>query len=923
MKRHRSSSVKRPRKFSDQRAVDPAEYHCVPLEPRQGFKLILTPPEAGKINVTCFSPFMTVGEITADKHGRAVYPFIPKFDLPVGQDMAIGSILVETVTGETKKSSTVILYHSSSKEPSEAVWCYNPDEITVRLEPHQSLNVHLSEPGFESAGWVHEFDPYDTNFNFEMVEAAPSDPYHFDSTLNCHLDSVSESAVAVAKVLNSPGKRAANLVFVLDKKSAANTTRLSGTLFAGRLILTGRIGETRRVRIINIVVKISGNKKKLADFPAYRLEHVTKRGEEVVNKVLVLVNPGDNEAIDLPVGTNTARIEMVKPAVLLNEESPDLRWEIVPDRESSQFHLNVSDKPDISRWGTTFQCWEISPSIVARNDVASFAGAVFIRPVGRQVTGRRIAIWAVPLDVNQDRGRVRETTITPSIVKPFSHDEQVALRRSKRVNSSNFTYPGKIAICKDLKLTKIECKSIMDGVTTVPAETPSVTHRSHASYDSDDYHHGCGVPSLPGVNSNRNRKKNTATPVSYVTPQQQSFHDLTYHFDPADGAVINAAPGSRHALKMTCEGDRVWTTQVTNDDQIHIVESKIVKTATGEMQLAVIIQCATDLARANSLAGVLKFADGQRTKTISIRTSREGFSRRRFESDKLVNLATWEKTSTGGLGKIVRHFRHNECLVVKPHEMAYIRLTDQEHGRMYVVQRPLPDVVWNNAALDGVREKMNRDRPWIQSTGPTSLCRTITMKPLEAQNPFAKQIAKAIGERQDPVFVADIVFEHEDLTSEIEVDSPYGRIRRTTTVTKVLKYYIDFSNELPSDQKTVSWHSFEQPLKSIERVTVGEKVSVRFKSKKISVETGSVKRNVEYPWYAEEDFGSQTNLQYIKFLGLKKDEGDFVFEIDTVAPTTGADGKAFAGVAADGSLSLRFHCGMNLEVFRLAIDPIK
>lgn len=900
MKRNRVK-VKKVKKFSDQRAVDPcAEYHCVPIEPRQGFKLVLTPPDNGKINVTCFSPFMTVGETVKDKHGRLIYAFIHKFDLPVGQDMAVGSILVET--GENKKSTTIVLYHSSSKE-SEAVWCYNPNEITVRLEPHQSLNVHLSEPGFEGAGWTHEFDPYDTSLNFEMVGAATSDPYCFDATPNCLLDSVSQSAVAVAKILNSPGKKAANLIFALDKKSAANTTKLSGTLFAGRLILTGKKGEISRVCIVNIVIRIGKSKKKLVDFPAYRLEHITKRGEEVVNKVLVLVNPGDNEAIDLPFGTNTARIEMVKPSVLLNEESSDLRWELVPETEGIQFGLNVFDKPDISRWGTNFQCWEVSPT-VSRSDVASFAGAFFIRPAGSKSAGRRISIWSVPLDVNQDKV---EQKIAPTAVRPFSHNEQVALRRSKRVN--NFAYPGKIAICQDLKLVRIECKSIMDNITTVPTETVVVNRQ----YTSPDDYHSCG-----DVNRNRKKTSSALSVLHQPATQHQSLNDLTYHFDPADGAVINAIPGSRHSLKFTCHDDNIWTVQVINDEQIHIVESKIVKLTTGEMQLVVVVQCSSDLARANSLSGVLRFDNGHKVKTISIRSLREGYSRRRLESDNVVNLATWDKIATGG--KIVRNFRHNECLVVKPNEMSYIRMTDQKHGRMYIVQRPMPDLVWNSSALDGVREKINRDRPWIQSTGPTSLCRTITMKPFELQNPFAKQIAKAIGEIKDPVFVADIVFEHEDLASEIDVDSPYGQIRRTTTITKVLKYCIDFSKE-EVQQKVANWDNFEEPFQSIEKVTVGAKVGVRFKARKISVETGGSKKTVEYPWYTEEDFGNQSNLLHVKLLGLRKDDGDFVFEIDTLAPTIGVDGKPFSGVAKDGSIGLKFHCGTNLEVFRIVIDP--
>ncbi len=240
-----------------------------------------------------------------------------------------------------------------------------------------------------------------------------------------------------------------------------------------------------------------------------------------------------------------------------------------------------------------------------------------------------------------------------------------------------------------------------------------------------------------------------------------------------------------------------WALKVSDDRLIKILDirSMITGDKAGYMDVTVQSSLSSELST-SVLGGNLVFTSGSDHRNIKVRVVSANKTvfpeipftpRRQIEGHKRTNTSIF---------RIVKAFQHHDSITITPNETLYVKLPVFMDGYTVsadLVQKPLPASI----NLDyQTRQKINPSCVWYPTGFPLVMNRAVVLRNLDKINPVWDAILKEIKDKKHAIHIADLVFQGVS-NDDVVVDSPFGEIKQSVQVTKVIHIMLAPSQELP------------------------------------------------------------------------------------------------------------------------------
>jgi len=889
--RRKKSVSARPKSFNSWRLVNPiGGFHKVPLAARQGFNLVLESvaqlrPQFGTANewvVKMSSDLMVYEGKTIDKGDREVYHFVQKYDLDrcvlptCGNEdtVCLGSIFItvkDAPNGDAPESQ-LLLHVPKSNE--ELVCVVDPSDEYVQILPHSKLKVAITQPlaNYE-IDWDVEIDPYDPNLKLVSLGNGTQIANDlWNPTVNACLDS---NTITIVKEEKEKVCSVKYFEFALSKESAKiSATMKNGFVLMTKLVFRGKDKDgTALTKVVNVVLNIPKERKTYKRFPAFSVdssgtkkqvteiapENPMARREEKVDNLNTIVNPGENEALELNPSDAKICIKLPLPKSIYPGRSDDSRWKIGLEGNSSK--LNLTSQADQIQWGHTFQVVtaEINPIHVPDSNSSGFIGALILSIDADEAAppvSRRLSVWFTkPFCKNSGTqnyscGTSGSTYNNPSFSK--SHEDRIKRIGEHTRRQADYNRP---AICTDLVIEKIQSKSFLDGLKTInfmsltPPVSPPTCYPGgfHSRKKESGHQHGTYNPQPMG----------TKIAPFEQTPTGRIYHDLGDNHEviiPASSMAIIRMPFREINGSLCC-----WAVKIVDDRLIKIVDikSSISANSRGFMEVTVEGNLTSDIA-GSANAGNIVFTSGNDVRNIKFRVvsanSRVYFPEISFKPGRIIEPRKISNYT------VVRAFQNHDSVIISPSDMLYVKIPSlMENFTVSVdlMQKPLPPGI---SLEHQVRQLINDKCVWYPTAFPAIMNKAAVLRKIADTNPAWTHILKGIQNKKQPIHIADLVFRGVS-NDDTCVDSSFGEIRQSVTISKTIHVMLLPNIDCPDSGHQICIYAPENNTEA--PINEGDEVSVTLKPNKFNTEW-------EWPWY----YVGKSN-EGVEWIKLEKKSGDY------------------------------------------------
>lgn len=440
------------------RVVNPtARWHTSRLYPRQPLIIMLRKPsmflenvsDDAEFKVSAYSEFLIIEEMEEDTEtGDKVFTINQKFDLSGWAEygeVLLGEINITLHNNnhakahkQNYKSSICVIQHGRE----DTLTVVNPVAHTVKVEPHQLLEIVCFEPAWnnwepgkvEAAGlrdqWSFKATRHGENrqglamtqVRYEIAgdrsgvltpeEGQFAIKNRFGLTVNPRLSPVGRGIVEQELAAMVKPVREHHWWFACDKSTLKSVLNLRNDSYeVGSLDFEGKCSEAAgepnytTLRTVDVLLSVRGKKKHKMhpyhinpDSVEHKMELI-KRAEDRARRVLS--NPLSTEQVDFDSGFQEVTIEIAQPTCMWADLPDTARWEFkVDETRLAPKHVKIELMDNYYRWGKLFQRAKITHDFSPKNDTETkFLGAVFVVCPGKEDHHdgkKRIAFWLTP-----------------------------------------------------------------------------------------------------------------------------------------------------------------------------------------------------------------------------------------------------------------------------------------------------------------------------------------------------------------------------------------------------------------------------------------------------------------------------------------------------------------------------------------------
>jgi hypothetical protein len=438
-----------------------------------------------KFNVNIHSDYLVLERYEHDPNtDDKVFYISPKYNMAEWQEfgeVVLGEINISLEGNnhpeakDQRYGCTICVVQQSPR--SEIVTVINPQSSTVKIEPHQILEVvcfetswnkfkagQIEVPGLRDE-WDHvendlannEFDLKLKRIHYEIAgDTLRNGKFpvksRFGLKINQKLDPMIQEVVEAEMCEQNPPAREHHWWFSCDEASQKKVLDLANGVYpVCTLDFEGVCSEFSgeldysALRTTNIQLAVRGkNKSKMHPFYLNpdSVEHkmeVVKRTSDKFNQILT--NPLAVEQIDFEPGYESLVIEVVQPNCLWNDLPEDTQWDFVFDTKPiCPRFVKMTQLESRHQWGKKYQRIRINHNFVPDKNAleSKFLGAIFIFCKGKEEDhdGRkRISFWLTP---NARKDSTYRTG--PSTPLPLLSEKKKKSNISSPTSSSSLHY---------------------------------------------------------------------------------------------------------------------------------------------------------------------------------------------------------------------------------------------------------------------------------------------------------------------------------------------------------------------------------------------------------------------------------------------------------------------------------------------------
>jgi len=881
--------------------------------------------------VTTYSDFLIVECVEENESGDKLYTINQKYDLSGRAEhgeMYLGEINIRLANNthvSAKKqdyaSSVCVIHHGNE----EVLTVLNPIAHTVKVEPHQLLEVICSEPAwndcdFDASG---ENDKWTTrevsdnrnghNLTFKQVRYEIVERTAIHLKVNPLLGAISRAIVEQELKMAVKSVREHHWWFAIDDSSQKTVLKLSNDNYEVCTFDFDGTCELRSTfRSVDVLLAVRGKKKNKMhphfikpDSVELKLELV-KRDNDRMNRVLT--NPLSAEQVDFDSSYGEMTVEIIQPNCLWADLGEEVRWDFKIDESNcAPRHCKIEVLDNYYRWGKLFQRIKVKHDFVQKNDTETkFLGAIFITCPGKLDNHdgkKRISFWFTP----------GESSPTSSYSTPKRLTSATS-NTSSCNNSSIYSGKKKEKEYKSPRVSEVE----IEELESLTLEDSHKTRKHSEIWVSTNYHQSyCGnyqghefykaeakkkagrstseYPTRRTFRANENKNgseesKNEKTGIGGSSTTHKTLigagNDSALApafivYNPNDKSKVILDPTQNLIIRMNSPSklligkadNEFWS--MTHSHSLKVNYFKTVKVGESYYQEVLIEPENLNAADGIQTIGSIEFECSEAKRLVLIQVDmKEGADTRRKEFSfpyMRVVQPTRTFTEENGARKLhVNDWCHMDAVTIGINDAVYVRSPSHVSGWMssfwqiQVEQCPLPDSICSHPALAGILGEIDFQNPWFKTEQPISLASMYIFRPLDIQQPHAKEILQAMADvfGDKPIPLAKITFTNERHPKNTRLQTPVGMIETKFIMERTLGLCALLKKE---EQREVILthpaHREEVALKGNETLII--KLSPQF----IDLERAS---GIQ-PWF----IGPWPN--FLEFEGQSTQDGDDVF----------------------------------------------
>lgn len=933
----RVKRVKRPRAYNLVRVINPKGTHAVRVHPRQGVRLVLDSPqihknisEGARLEVKVNSPYLFLDEVDANGKGQVVYIIRQTCDLSNWADVSeifLGEISVELVGNTHPKKQDCLydgaclgVYHLPAKQDSQVLTVINPQDHTIKLEPHRTLEVVCFCRAWAGAGskgneeWmarveylggpevegiyveqIKEFECKTRSLNPQFSLKAEDFTVipRYCPSVNSLLHENEQSRFSH----NENPDRQHHFWLAFTKKSIQKISSLkTGKYVLARVVLTGTACDPNdkpvkvKHEFILVLSKHGKPVKKDNQMTLLLTNEAARRDFSCYNKLLT--NPGQTEQLDFHAGFEDCVIEVAVPKVYWDEEPVEARW-IWEKCEEGINCLDITSLADIKKLGINYQRFNIERQKDKFGTSNGFLGAIKIvyPPKADSHDGnRRLSVW-----FEYQRNHI------------YSGATNTGQRIQTHYKDGLGTFiPGrtapKIAL---VQIAEIACAKLGDGAKVMKVSEAN----SYCAKDWDNYYYGTPV-------SKKKERDATSIPASHVLGNpptgekrsglwtsgfnnrkrtteisQDSIESIILQ-NPANLQEVTLAPDQCLIIRLMPPEDVL--TRKDERERSHGELWGLNLMAVGDMRPVFVKHCILEAGTSRYRQEIVVKADSSHLPPYSgnypagaVHLQCSGTSRvirlyvnKEHSTEQLHSLPQMEFTSEIQVHEanqrrnlLAQNWSHNAAVRIKPTDIIYVRDPDAVNDgndwrnmewSIQFIQHPISKEIWDK--LDSnVKDKVDRMRPWYARDYPIYLHKTLITKAIDQTAVECEALVDSLKKtmKQDYIPVATVSFiAHKSQ----EVENDMGLIESIVKVRRDIHLCLDLSKPKP----TGGYHSVYRPVdRSIHQLKVNDIISIHLCPKE--AEEGY------YPW------DCTYHPQFMEYIGSSTSTGDDVFRFKVKA----------------------------------------
>lgn len=776
--------IKGKKRYNNVRVVNPlSSYQCVKLHPNQGVKVVLDNPcrlinEASpdtEVDVLVNSEWLLIESIEEDQSGKKIYSFVQRYDLSDYDDCAVslGSMSVIFSVSKKEVHRANVCFQLNTKIDKQVV-CVNPLQDFVLMQPHQCVEVVISDPSFnlpdgDKDVWnfiikKEEDSPVDLKLLQHEVSGSDSQRHWWDFKLNPFLAAFADVLVRADKYPRP--YREHHYWFSLTEESMKKAHDLPNGM--AQIATIDFVGNCKGVasvkKSVNLVMSVAGkNKRKIHHVPKakvpetdWRRRNPTDRAED--NVLNILTNPAVHEVVYLTKDNTSLTMEMVQPSAIFESAAEADRWEMfIEDMKGGACCIKTSPSSELMRWGRIFQRTVVSTDYKEINGETCYIGAVVFRSSKfdddkKNLSERRVAFWYSPVQKDNPLVRIPE--------KPEK-------KKCYEYSSIGKKYCGmpKTAI---LEITEVPSVKLTDGAKSFRIFSEEVSKKKRTTDG--------------GGKKGKKASENGGLLGVDVTISRIVFN-------PSDGEIIRMEPGSEVIVKMSGKPSTKWFFQTVHDEYVDF-STRIIQPSVNDKEIFEIA--------AKVKNNLPSWPDEYYGGCVRLCDDNEELRSIRFMIDTTKKPAAQEKSikiikpsNKANNYQLVADFDNNDGVIISKKSVLCVRYPNfapwTDKPTLKIVQYGLPDKIWN-LLPENIKQKIDRRNPWLPKVSPLSIDSGMcVIRPLENQQPYLQDIliAHKYFDGGD-IPVADIVFTSHKHIDSFSVCNNLGTIEYKPTISKVL-----------------------------------------------------------------------------------------------------------------------------------------
>lgn len=802
----------RPKKYNPVRVSNPIQSHSVRLLPRQSIRLVLSRPETifskvnadAKYEIILNSDFFYIESFEDyNSKDQLVYIIAQKYDLSQWAEHSqifLGEIIVKLIDNTHEQAdscgytgATIHVYHDALDNKSSILTVINPNNQTIKLEPHQTLElvcfekdwqnnpienweVYIEDYEVESKGiflerlnhYILQTDLFDLTDKIRVENKIVKPRYQ--PTLNPLLSSKDTAIISSKEDGRKPGKEW-HFWFSFTKKSLEKIGSLLNGEYNVSKIKIRAVSPDKKVIEKSFFIKLNKHGKPIGNKMMDAIpvnKKLLERNYDKHRKIMTC--PGNTEQLDFHPSFKECTIEIPIPKIYWESELDTERW-MVETEEGTEANKNLTleDLGILTKNSIPFQRFNI---IKKDNGEFGFMGSIRVfYPKKPHLTdaNKRLSIW---MDKNISAIYKSNTQ---------SNSKSYMQYQSHKSGVGYYNRP---------KLSHIVIEELIHASLADGAKTKKLKEISQYDYLEGYY-------SVP--NNYKKKEESIVKPVITPTITQNIWEsvDPIVLQNPVHCQEVTVVPNQELHLQLMqpenmftgndrekCRGE-LWTVNPMSIGEIKpiIVKHTISQNADDCYRQFVVIRI--DNYKIPSNKGTycmgairLECSAGNRVIQIYVRKDQTQEVGHLPEEIKFISngkIPMHEANNRRYL--LMNNWDHDSMVKIKESDILYITQPEMEgdwkdsEWSVQIVQHPIPLKIWDKLSQE-VHKSIDRQLPWYSKDYPMFLQKTLMFKGLDQISKSMHLLLKEIGAIANvPYFpIATISFKTQKSQGEINKD---------------------------------------------------------------------------------------------------------------------------------------------------------